>query len=312
MVKVALAGATGSGLGATILSAILETRKHDVVVLSRSPNPSLTAKGVQVRPVSYTDHASLTAALHGVHTVLSTIGSAGNQNDMRDSQLAVIAAAKEAGVKRFAPSEFAIKEYQDWDFYAGKIPVLEATKASGMEYTQFTCGIFMNYLGTGTPKEGTEVLSGLRPWNFVINTKAGTADLPGDGNTKLTFTRLQDVGTFVAAALDLDKWEEQMGMVGDTMSYNEVVGAIEKVTKRKMLVKENSEDELKKLIEEVEGARFYNQVRLSIAQGKVQVEPTLNRLAPDVKPWTVEKFLETYWGGVELGEAAWGKDTIIA
>ena len=311
MVKVALAGATGSGLGATILSAILDTHKHDVVVLSRSPNPSLTAKGVQVRPVSYTDHASLTAALHDVHTVLSTIGSF-NKDEMRDSQLAVIAAAKEAGVKRFAPSEFAIREYQDWDFYAGKIPVWEAAKASGMDCTQFTCGIFMIYLGTGTPKEGTEALSGLRPWNFVINTSAGTADLPGDGNTKLTFTRLQDVGTFVAAALDLDKWEEEMGMVGDTMSYNEVVSAIEKVTKRKMLVNQNSETELKKLITEVEGARFYNQVRLSIAQGKVQVNPTMNKLAPDVKPWTVEKFLETYWGGVELGEAAWGKDTIIA
>ena len=311
MVKVALAGATGSGLGATILSAILDTRKHQVVVLSRSPNPSLTAKGVEVRPVSYTDHTSLTSALRGVHTVLSTIGSF-NRDDMRDSQLAVIAAAKEAGVKRFAPSEFAIREYQDWDLYAGKTPVWEAAKASGMECTQFTCGIFMNYLGTGTPKDGTEALSGLRPWNFVINTNAGTADVPGDGNTKLTLTRLQDVGKFVAAALDLDKWEEEMGMVGDTKSYNEVISAIEKVTKRKMLVKKNSEDELKKLIKEVEGARFYNQVRLSVAQGKVQVRPTLNELAPDIEPWTVEKFLETYWGGVELSEAAWGNDTIIA
>ena len=311
MVKVALAGATGSGLGATILSAILDTHKHQVVVLSRSPNPSLTARGVDVRPVSYTDHVSLTTALRGVHTVLSTIGSF-NPNEMRDSQLAIIAAAKEAGVKRFAPSEFAIKDYGDWDVYAGKIPVWEAAKASGLEYTQFTCGIFMNYLATGTPKEGTEALSGLRPWNFVINTKAGTADLPGDGNTKLTFTRLQDVGKFVAAALDLDKWEEEMGMVGETMSYNEVVSAIEKVTKRKMLVQENSEEELKKLIEDVEGARFYNQVRLSIVRGTMEVKPTLNKLAPNIKPWTVEKFLETYWGGVELGEAAWGKDTIIA
>lgn len=309
MVKVALAGATG-GLGATILSAILDTRKHEVIVLSRSPNPSLTAKGVQVRPVSYTDHASLTNALRGVHTVLSTIGSS-NQDETRESQLAIIAAAKEAGVKRFAPSEYAIRDYKDWDFYAGKIPVLEATKASGMEYTQFTCGIFMNYLGTGTPKGETEVLSGLRPWNFVINTKAGTADLPGDGNSKLTFTRLQDVGKFVAAALDLDKWEDEMGMVGSTMSYNEVIDAIEKVTKRKMLVKNNSEVELKKLIKEDKGAVFYNQVRLSIAQGKMPVEPTLNKLAPEVRPWTVEEFLEKYWSGVELGEAAWGKDTII-
>ena len=311
MVKVAIAGATG-GLGAVIVSEILDTRKHQVVALSRSPNPSLTAKGVDVRPVSYTDHASLTTALRDVHTLLSVIGGNFKPEQMRDSQLALIAAAKEAGVKRFAPSEFAVKEYRDWDLYAGKVPVLEATKASGMEYTQFTCGVFMNYLGTGTPKGEIEALGGLRPWNFVINIKAGTADLPGDGNTKMTFTRVQDVGKFVAAALDLDKWEEEMGMVGSTMSYSEVIGAIEKVTGRKMLVKENSEEELKEMIQEDGGAAFYNQVRLSIAQGGIQVEPTLNKLVPDVQPWTVEEFLETYWSGVELGDAAWAKDTILA
>ncbi|CAD6581394.1 MAG: hypothetical protein ASARMPRED_000600 [Alectoria sarmentosa] len=309
MVKVAIAGATG-GLGAIILSAILNTRKHQVVALSRIPNPSLTAKGVDVRPLSYTDHASLTAALRGVHTVLSVIGSI-STDEARESQLAVIAAAKEAGVKRFAPSEYAIRDYGDWDFYAGKIPVWEATEASGMEYTQFTCGIFMNTLGTGTPNGETEALGGLRPWTFVINMKAGTADLPGDGNTKVTFTRTHDIGKLVAAALDLERWEDEMGMVGSTMSYKEVVSAIEKVTKRKMLVKEQSERELKKMIREDEGAKFYSQVRLSIAQGGAPVEPTFNKLAPEIKPWTVEQYLERYWSGVELGEAAWVKGNII-
>ena len=126
---------------------------------------------------------------------------------MRDSQLALIAAAKEAGVKRFAPSEYAVREYGNWDFYAGKIPVWEATKASGMEYTQFTCGMFMNTLGNGSPIMDKQAPSSLLPWPFVINVIAGTADLPGDGNNKLTFTRAQDIGRFVAAALDLEKWE---------------------------------------------------------------------------------------------------------
>lgn len=116
----------------------------------------------------------------------------------------------------------------------------------------------------------------------------------------------------MAAALDLERWEEELGMVGSTMSYNEVVGAIEKVTKRKMLVKHNTEEELEEMIREDERARLYNQVRLSIAQGEAPpVEPTLNKLAPDVKPWSVEKYLERYWGGVELGEAAWAKGNIF-
>lgn len=99
-------------------------------------------------------------------------------------------------------------------------------KASGIEYTQITCSIFMDTLGTGTPKGETEALGGLRPWTFIINMKAETADLPGDWNSKLTLTRTQDIGKLVAAALDPDRWEEEMGMVESTMSYIEVVGAI--------------------------------------------------------------------------------------
>lgn len=137
------------------------------------------------------------------------------------------------GVKRFAPSKYAVKDYGNWDFYAGKILVWKATKTSGIQYTQLTCGMWINTLGTGTLKEEIEALGGLRPWTFAINMKAGTADLPGDGSNRLTFTMTRDIGKLVAAAMDLERWEEEMGMVGNTMSYNEVVGTIEKATKRK-------------------------------------------------------------------------------
>ena len=106
-------------------------------------------------------------------------------------------------------------------------------------------------------------------------------------------------------------WEGEMGMVGCTMSYNEVVGVIEKVTGRKILVKESNKEELKEMIREDEGARFYNQARLSIAQGDAKVEPTLNKLAPDVKPWIIEEYLEKHWSGVEIGEAVEAKGNIL-
>lgn len=102
-----------------------------------------------------------------------------------------------------------------------------------------------------------------------------------------------------------------MGMVGSTMSYNEVVGVIEKVTGRKILVKESNKEKLKEMIREDEGARFYNQAWLSIAQCDAKVEPTLNKLAPDVKPWTVEEYLEKHWSGVEIGEAVEAKGNIL-
>lgn len=48
------------------------------------------------------------------------------------------------------------------------------------------------------------------------------------------------------------------------------------------------------MIREDEGARSYNQIRLGSAQGKLAVEPTLNKLAPDVKPWKIDEYLERY------------------
>ena len=82
---------------------------------------------------------------------------------MRDAQLTLIEAAKEAGAKRFAPSEYALSTYDNLDLYAGKAAVWEALRVSGLEYTRFFCGIFMNTLGTGTPKGEAEALGGLRP-----------------------------------------------------------------------------------------------------------------------------------------------------
>lgn len=217
MITVALAGAT-SGLGLTVLRHLVATNSHNIVLLSRGPQPSWSAQGVTVRETDYTSHASLTSALEGVHTVVSLIG--GSESALLNSQLALVAAAKEAGVKRFAPSEFALKGgAYDIDLYAGKAKVWDAVVASGMEYTRFSCGVFMNLFATGTPKDVTEVgaaegaqsgeeeaLAGMRPWNFVLNLKAGTADLPGDGRGKVIFTDTRDVARFVEKALGMEWW----------------------------------------------------------------------------------------------------------
>ncbi|KAK4941367.1 hypothetical protein LTR66_014813, partial [Elasticomyces elasticus] len=144
MVTVALAGAT-SGFGKTVLDHFISSKtSHHVVLLSRSAQPGYAARGVDVRPVSYTDHAALVRALSGVHTLLSLIG--GSPDALLHSQLALIEAAKEAGVQRFAPSEYAGSGYDGIDLYSGKAQVWAATKASGLDHTRFACGLFTNIL----------------------------------------------------------------------------------------------------------------------------------------------------------------------
>lgn len=310
MVTVALAGAT-TGLGQVVLNRFLaqnKAAKHTLVLLSRTPQPHLTALGVHVRIVDYTDHATLVASLSGVHTLLSFIGGAAST--LQTSQLAIISAAKEAGVVRFAPSDYAGVGYKGIDLYAGKAVVWEAVKQSGLEYTRFSCGLFMDILATGTPKvvvsedgenEGErEALGGLRPWNFVVNVKAGTAELPGNGNAKVVFTTTKDVARFVAATVDLQsRWPEELGMRGDLKSFKEVVRIVEEVQERKFLVREDSVEEMR------EKGDFYNQVRLKLAEGWGVVGREMNELAPQVQTTSVRDFVEKWWGGVELEESAW-------
>lgn len=322
MVLIALAGAM-SGLGLTVLRHLASSPandKHIFIILSRSPQPEWTARGTTVREVDYDSHDSLVQALQGVHTVISFIG--GSATALRASQLALVAAAQETGVKRFAPSEFALKGGgYDFDLYAGKAEVWKAVVASGMEYTRFSCGMFMGLLGTGTPKGVTDVgaaegaksgeeeaLAGLRPWNFVVNVKAGTADLPGDGTHKVAFTDTRDVARFVERALEMEAWPEELGMRGDVMDWREMVEVLEEVQGRKFLVRQNGVEDMEKVAREVEGKRFYNQVRVALVRGDGLVGDELNQAFPDVRPVGVGEFVRKWWDGVQLGEPKWEED----
>lgn len=86
--------------------SILNGRKHTPIVLSRSSKPIPDNPHVEVRVVDYSNHSTLVSALQDIHTVIVTLVSP-DLKEIVVSQLALLEAAKEAGVKRFAPSEWA-------------------------------------------------------------------------------------------------------------------------------------------------------------------------------------------------------------
>ncbi|THH02697.1 hypothetical protein EW026_g233 [Hermanssonia centrifuga] len=283
MVKVAVAGGTG-GLGRYIVEAILATGKHKVVILSRSAKAPIS--GAEVIAVDYTDPTSLDHALVGVHTVIVCLFDHDPASFIA-SQTALLDAAVRSGAKRFAPSEFVIRSLANDPIaiYAPKDVVAEAVKKSGLEYTFFENGVFLNYLGTGTPGLGY-----MRPLHFIVNLEEWSAKLPEDGKAKIVFTHGEDVGAFVAASLDLQKWPEVSRMAGDVKSYKEIVELLETITAdtKKQLVPNppsvftNFLGQI--LIEIVESGRFHFS------------DPNLNKLCPEVKPTNVEEFLQKWWG----------------
>lgn len=87
-------------LGSTVIKSLLANGNFTVSVLIREASTCTFPADVKVVKTDYSP-ASLLAALQGQDAVVSTVGAAGVT-----SQIALIDAAEQAGVKRFIPSEF--------------------------------------------------------------------------------------------------------------------------------------------------------------------------------------------------------------
>jgi len=231
MKKIVVAGGTGS-VGRNIVDAILATSKYSVIVFSRQESADLVAKGVTVISVNYNDHNQLVKALENVHTVISCISDLNEA--CRDAQLALLKASLEAGVKRFAPSEWAGSSEKNTviEIYTKfKKPVVEAVKNSGIEYTLFLNGLFMDYFAT--PQQSNPYL---QPMVFGVDINKCTAWFAGTGDEPINVTLLEDVAKFVAASLDLDKWESYSGVIGSRTSWNEIIRLGEKIREQNSML----------------------------------------------------------------------------
>lgn len=293
-----------------------------------------------IRTVDYLSVESLVAALKGIHTVISVTSAIdGTQAQI---QINILNAALRAGSKRFAPSQwgFGPRGWENvatlrwgsqgvWD---------ECTKHKGeIECAKFNQGSFMNYLGHGIypfpsqseSDEATalvqlkkgggyipgedEACQGLQrqgPLNdqsgaFLIGLKNGIAELPikDDGQwPRITMTSMRDVGQFVAASLNVPKWEENMSMAGDTLTMGELLAHAEAVTKKKfkvvILKRENLEKRLADLAQDDFMGQMWAEFNLAYIrdlEGEVVLHPTVNSLCPEVKPISAREYMEMFW-----------------
>jgi len=151
----------------------------------------------------------------------------------------------------------------------------------------------MNYFVSGTPGIGH-----LQPLKFIVDVENGTARVPGTGEQKMAFTTGEDVGSFVAASLDLDKWPENSSMVGDVKTYNEVIALAEKFRDRKFDVTYISTEEMRKSMNPNPPnlfTNFYQEVMIEIARERFNYKANLNVLCPQVKPTGIEELMKMWW-----------------
>ncbi|KAJ5708233.1 hypothetical protein N7488_008034 [Penicillium malachiteum] len=310
MTVIAVAGGS-AGVGKTIVERLVQEPKFQVIVLSRqvtSNGPSFP--GAQTVQINYDDVSSMEKTLdaHNVHTIISTIGLISDETSQ--SQLNLIDAAENSTVtKRFIPSEFSFIQTPDLLSIDPSIKFwLDAAnrlKESSLKYTRVVPGFFMDYWGM------PHVPTNLLPYTFGINVAKHEAAIPGDGNDAICMTYTYDMANYVVKALDLDEWPEFNVIVGDEVTYNQLLEIAEKTTGAKFKVTYDTieqvnsgdvtippspsgtdypEDEMKEMTALVS--------RLTV-NGVFQLpkENRLNERFPEVRPITVREFMEKYWAG---------------
>src|SRR5699024_10280530 len=160
----------------------------------------------------YTSIPSLTTALTGIDVLISVLLIPGPE--MVTYQLNLLHAAEQAGVKRFAPSEFSLppSSQDDIDFFQMKVQVwnrvLDSVANGTIDAARFPAGMWMNYLAIGCRYRQEEGLAGFREGSFLVHLDEKEEEegrlpwvevpvLQNGGYPLITMTDLRDIGKFV-------------------------------------------------------------------------------------------------------------------
>lgn len=205
---------------------------------------------------------------------------------------------------------------------AAKVPVWEACEKSGIEWSRFNVASFMNYLGIGCGQNEDEACAGVDregdmpdgSGSFLVSMVSNSVELlvKDDGAVpRVTMTEIGDVGRFVARALELEDWERDMDIVGDTVRLDEVVEIAERVTGKRFdvnrLGRREMEKQLETLVDESDMLkRMWVQLKIMMLGDEVGcfgcgvLNPVANKLCPGVRAVSIEGYLTKYWGGKNL------------
>ncbi|CAG7555668.1 unnamed protein product [Fusarium equiseti] len=226
MVKIAIAGAS-SELSREILDRLVATEKHEIkaLVRKRIENPSdfPHLKGVEWIQTDFSNKSELIGLLHGVETVLCFFAvhlDPGSENQRR-----LIDACVEAGVKRYAPSEWGpgVKLTDSIDvmsWYTGKVEVAEYLESlNSKEKVKET-----NRPSLYTSKYLTTTTANLDFENKTALVVESTLD------DEIVYTSAEDVANTVTLAVDYEgEWPTIGGITGDKVTVRQLLDIGEKL-----------------------------------------------------------------------------------
>ncbi|CAJ0546485.1 Ff.00g011120.m01.CDS01 [Fusarium sp. VM40] len=313
MVKIAIAGY--GEISGQIIKALLSSGRHEITLLGRKDTPKDLPAGLTWAKVDYLDKQQLVQVLQGMHTVLSFITVVMDHEN--HAQINLINACVEAGVKRFAPSEWAFFKVDAFAMYQGKVAIrryLTNLNRNGkvLEYCLFLPGVFMNYLG---PPEKME--KGVSYTQLFLDFGECRAILPEGPDATVTFTTLEDMAKTVAKAVDYKgEWPVMGGIVGNRITISGLLQLGERIRGKKFTIEKVKMEDLKvndyvtswnpitlhpsipEEQREIAGREFARLSLIGLPDGGWDVSDDWSKLLPDQKFVTLENFLQDSWGSV--------------
>lgn len=191
--------------------------------------------------------------------------------------------------------------------YMWKFKAADRLESSGLEYTRFSNGMFMDYWFS--PRIPSAFKFNMANWVDLDNFFAA---IPGDGHTPLVLTHSRDIARFVVAVLEIPRWEKRYHLVGDRLTLNDFVRIAEEISGRSFEKHSDSLDELlmgrctlvpaaRKAAEKVQNpTSFISMIAgagAMVAQGGMDLsgEADLNVLFPDLKTLRVQDAVQIYY-----------------
>ncbi|KAI8189881.1 hypothetical protein K4K51_003654 [Colletotrichum sp. SAR 10_75] len=321
MAVIAVAGGTGN-VGRTIVEAIVAAGKHEVKILARKmltkakANPDLEKQvGASIIVVDYANVEATTKALedNNVHTVISAINMMPPPGQVPQEIELIRAADASKTTKRIISSGWGIPHNESQTKELGSVPNKLKARAflenetKDLEYAVVHNGFFLDYWAPQAEK------SNMTPFTLFIDIPNDSAAIPGSGNVPSAFTHTRDVAKFVAAALDLKKWDNDLYIVGDKVTWNEFLKLAEDAKGTKFNVAYDSAEKLKagqttELPGQIPAYPFFpKEAYQALAgtfgwwfeNGTFDIPPsgkkTLNELFPEIKAWKVKEILDKAW-----------------
>ncbi|KXH33109.1 NmrA-like family protein [Colletotrichum simmondsii] len=315
MVRIAIAGGSGN-VGREILDALVARGKHEILILSRKDDPATDfGPGVKWVKTNYNDVAHLSQVLEGVHTVLSFVAGPVDPTNVaqRDTQKNLIDASIKAGVRRFAPSEWASSKLEQMFWYGFKE---ETRKYLATINKDKKPGLFTNYM-TYPFSSSKHVQLFETPFNFDQR-RALVVD--GGENAIITFTTAQDLARVVALAVEYEgEWPLIGGVQGAQVSVAQLIALGEKIRGGPFDVTKLKSHDLKAGVvkapwfPKVEHPSIPHETLDAVAPsllsgmlqgivaGNLECSDEWNRLLPEYEFTQPEDFLATAWANIDAG-----------